>query len=152
MIPKLNRIVTRRYIYYVVDCTTKTSEGHCHLEVQPMEQFPPAVSVAATTREISSAISTVVGGRGSIVLQYTRGHNALLIFDSAIHVKKDYSVERSDPKDLSTLKGQCHKIFCFWFFSSISFPPAPEYPIRTVSKFFENSRRYSQLEVDHRCR
>ncbi len=39
------------------------------------------------------------------------------------------------------LKGQCHEIFCFWFFSSISFPPAPEYPIRTISNFFENSRR-----------
>ncbi len=50
------------------------------------------------------------------------------------------------------LKGQCHEIFCFWFFSWISFPPAPEYPIRTVSNFFENSRRYSQLKVDHRCR
>ncbi len=52
----------------------------------------------------------------------------------------------------TNLKGQCHEIFCFWFFSSISFPPAPECPIRTVSIFFENSRRYSQLKVDHRCR
>ncbi len=52
----------------------------------------------------------------------------------------------------TSLKGQCHEIFRFWFFSSISFPPAPEYSIRTVSKFFENSRRYSQLKVDHRCR
>ncbi len=25
------------------------------------------------------------------------------------------------------LKGQCHEIFCFWFFSWISFPPAPQY-------------------------
>ncbi len=49
------------------------------------------------------------------------------------------------------LKGQCHEIFCFWFFSSISFPPAPEYPIWTVSNFFENSRTYSQIKVDHRC-
>jgi len=48
------------------------------------------------------------------------------------------------------LKGQCHEIFRFWFFSSISFPPAPEYPIRTVSNFFENSRRYSQVKVHHR--
>ncbi len=32
-------------------------------------------------------------------------------------------------------KGQCHEIFCFWFFSWISFPPAPEYSIRTVSNF-----------------
>ncbi len=50
------------------------------------------------------------------------------------------------------LKGQWHEIFRFWFFSTISFPPAPEYPIRTVSKFLENSRGYSQLKVDHRCR
>ncbi len=32
------------------------------------------------------------------------------------------------------------------------FPPSPEYPIMTVSNFFDNSRRYSQLKVDHRCR
>ncbi len=48
------------------------------------------------------------------------------------------------------LKGQCHEIFCFWFFSWISFPQAPEYTIMAVSNFFENSRRYSQLKVDHR--
>ncbi len=47
------------------------------------------------------------------------------------------------------LKAQCHEIFCFWFFSWISFPPAPEYPIRTVSNFFENLRRYSQVKVHH---
>ncbi len=48
------------------------------------------------------------------------------------------------------LKGQCHETFCFWFFSWIIFPPAPEYPIRTVSNFFENSGRYSQVKVHHR--
>ena len=53
--------------------------------------------------------------------------------------------------DSVPLKGQCHEIFCFWFFSWISFPPAPEYPIRTVLNFFENSRRYSQVKVHHRC-
>ncbi len=51
---------------------------------------------------------------------------------------------------VAILKGQCHEIFCFWFFSSTSFPPAPEYPIRTVSNFFENSRRYLQVKVHHR--
>jgi hypothetical protein len=51
---------------------------------------------------------------------------------------------------LQHLKGQCHEIFCFWFFSWISFPPAPEYPIWTVSNFFENSRRYSKVKVHHR--
>ncbi len=49
-----------------------------------------------------------------------------------------------------TLKGQCHKIFCSWFLSWISFPQAPEYTIWAVSNFFENLRRYSQLNVDHR--
>ncbi len=37
------------------------------------------------------------------------------------------------------LKGQCHEIFCFWFFSWISFPPAPEYSIKTF-RIFSKSR------------
>ncbi len=59
---------------------------------------------------------------------------------------QDYTVHA----ELKRLKGQCREIFCFWFFSWISFPsfpPAPEYPIGTVSNFFENSRRYSQVKV-----
>jgi len=40
------------------------------------------------------------------------------------------------------LKGQCHEIFCFWFFSWISFSPAPEYSIKTVLILFENLWRY----------
>ncbi len=47
-------------------------------------------------------------------------------------------------------KGQCHEIFCFWFFSMNQFPPAPEYPISTVTNFFQSSRRYSQVKVHHR--
>ncbi len=35
------------------------------------------------------------------------------------------------------LKGLCHEIFCSWVISWVSFPPAPEYPIRTVSFFFK---------------
>ncbi len=50
------------------------------------------------------------------------------------------------------LKGTCHEIFDFWFFSWINFSQAPEYTTRPVSNFFENSQRYSQLKVDHRCR
>ncbi len=42
------------------------------------------------------------------------------------------------------------RFFASDFFSWVSFPPAPEYPIRTVSNFFENSRRYSQVKVHHR--
>jgi hypothetical protein len=46
------------------------------------------------------------------------------------------------------LKGQCHEIFRFWFFSSISFPPAPEYPIRTVSNFF---RKFAEIFAAQGC-
>ncbi len=52
---------------------------------------------------------------------------------------------------ISFLKGQCHEIFCFWFFSWGSFPQTSDYSIRAVLNFFENSRRYSQLKVCHRC-
>ncbi len=45
------------------------------------------------------------------------------------------------------LKGQCHEIFCFRFFSWITFPQAPDNNIRIISNFFENSRRYSQAKV-----
>ncbi len=48
------------------------------------------------------------------------------------------------------LNGLCHEIFCFRFFSWISFPPAQEYPIRTVLNFFKNSGIYSQVKVHHR--
>ncbi len=52
----------------------------------------------------------------------------------------------------SVLKGQCHEIIEFWFFSWISFPQDPEYTIRAVSNYFEKSRRYSQIKVHHPCR
>ncbi len=52
---------------------------------------------------------------------------------------------------LLNLKGQCHEIFCFWFFSRISFSQVSDYTIRVISNFFENSRRYSQLKVCLRC-
>jgi hypothetical protein len=36
-------------------------------------------------------------------------------------------------------------------FSGISFPQGPEYTISAVSNFFENTWRYLQLKVHHRC-
>ncbi len=47
------------------------------------------------------------------------------------------------------LKGQCHKIFCFRFFSWIIFPQAFEIIIRIISNVFKNFRRYSQVKVHH---
>ncbi len=49
------------------------------------------------------------------------------------------------------LKGQCHEIFCFMFFSWITFPQAPDNHIRIISNLFENSRRYSQVKLQHLC-
>ncbi len=49
------------------------------------------------------------------------------------------------------LNGQCHEIFCFRFFSWITFPQAPYNNIRIISNFFENLQRYSQVKVHHRC-
>ncbi len=50
------------------------------------------------------------------------------------------------------LNGQCHKIFDFRLSTWLGFPQSPDCTIMAVSKFFENSWRYSQLKVHHRCR
>ncbi len=50
-----------------------------------------------------------------------------------------------------SFKGTVSRDFLLLVFLWKSFPPAPEYPIRTVSNFFENSRRYSQVKMHHRC-
>ncbi len=48
------------------------------------------------------------------------------------------------------LKEQCHKIFCFRFYSRIIFPQARENNIGVISTFFKNSWRYSQVKVHYR--
>ncbi len=40
--------------------------------------------------------------------------------------------------------------FLLLVFFMNQFPQAPEYTIRAILNFFKNSRRYSQLKVDHR--
>ncbi len=67
-----------------------------------------------------------------------------------IHLETQDKLDSTFLRLLSSLKGQCHKIFCFWFFSWISFPPAPEYSVKTISNFFENSRKFLQFKVHHR--
>jgi hypothetical protein len=57
-----------------------------------------------------------------------RGYNVYLM----------YRLEMMEIKiDFSAIKGSLTRIFSFKFFSWISFPRAPEYPIKTVSIFFE---------------
>ncbi len=49
------------------------------------------------------------------------------------------------------LKGVWHEIFDLSFFSWISVPLAHKYSNGTVLNFFENTRRYTQINVYHRC-
>ncbi len=49
------------------------------------------------------------------------------------------------------LKGVWYEIFSFFFLSHISFPLCPEYPIGAISHFYENSRMYSNVKVNHWC-
>ncbi len=51
------------------------------------------------------------------------------------------------------IKGTVPQNFRLLVFFTYQFPPSlwVPYPIRAVSHFFENSRRYLQLKVHHRC-
>ncbi len=48
-----------------------------------------------------------------------------------------------------SLKGQCHEIFCFRFFSWITFPQAPENNIRIILNFFASSRKILIILFGH---
>ncbi len=49
-----------------------------------------------------------------------------------------------------SLKGKCHDIFCFRFFSWIIFLKAPKNNSTVISNFFANSQTYSLVKVHHR--
>jgi hypothetical protein len=53
-------------------------------------------------------------------------------------------------RDQRRIKGTVSRDFLLLVFFMNQFPPAPDYHIRTVSNFFENSRRYSQVKVHQR--
>jgi hypothetical protein len=86
---------------------------------------------------------------------YTTWNMTYLEQNTLIMSRIGWSAKSSaNPKSakFAVVKGQCHEIFASGFFhESVSLPQAPEYTIgRAVSNFFENSRRYLQLKVDHR--
>ncbi len=56
----------------------------------------------------------------------------------------------STPQWIPNRKGTLSRDFLLLVFFMNQFPPAQDYPIRTVSNFFQNSRRYSQVKVHHR--
>jgi hypothetical protein len=49
------------------------------------------------------------------------------------------------------IKGTVSRDFLLQVFFMNHFPQAPENNVRVISNFFENSRRYSQAKVPHRC-
>jgi hypothetical protein len=53
--------------------------------------------------------------------------------------------------DTVPMKGQCHEIFCFRFFHESPSPKPLIITLGSIQIFFENSRRYSQVKVHHRC-
>ncbi len=108
----------------------------CTLWLCPLPPYPP-------TFYLSFAVLTV---HRILHSQYAQSFHNLHSFQF-FYVKKHRALEIYR----YTLKGQCHEIFDFWFFSWISFPQASEYTITAISNFFENSRRYSRLQVHHRC-
>jgi hypothetical protein len=68
------------------------------------------------------------------------------------HHKGFYKHRSLTQKGCSKLNGTVSRDFLLLVFIMNQFPPAPEYrySIRTVSNFFEKSRRYSQVKVHHR--
>jgi hypothetical protein len=50
------------------------------------------------------------------------------------------------------IQGTVSRDFRLPVFLMNQFHPSPRLSMRTDSNFFENSRRYSQLKVHHRCR
>ncbi len=103
------------------------------------------IHTAGGGKECTLHVHTASGGKGYTMHVHTDGcgKECTLHFHTA-GGGKGYTLHVH-----TALKGQCHEIFCFWFFSWISFPQAPYFTIRAVSIFFENSRRYSQLKVHH---
>ncbi len=98
---------------------------------------------------LSNILYIKVGGHSVGVRIQHRGQQHISVrLQLLLHLRHSSALSDSQP-----LKGTVSLDFLVLvFFSWISFPPVPEYPIRTVLNFFENSRRYSQLKVDHRCR
>jgi hypothetical protein len=47
-------------------------------------------------------------------------------------------LEKPIAEEKACLKGQCHEIFCLWFFSCIIFPQASDNSMRVISNFFKN--------------
>ncbi len=67
-----------------------------------------------------------------------------------IYGKRSICSGGRDPEKKNRFKGTVTRDFLLLVFFMNQFPPAPEYPIRTILNFFENSWRNSQVKVCHR--
>jgi hypothetical protein len=98
------------------------------------------------TEPLSGRISE---GFQDIFMVEARGRNPTSYPSGTITSQRIDDAYREDHLFLPVLKEQCHKIFCFQFFSFIIFLQAPENSIRVISNIFKNSLRYSQVQVHH---
>ncbi len=106
----------------------------------------PLLCLHSVNMNMSIAIKFFTNQTLQLTVSQTYWHLYFAIWTHLLELYNSYVLVKT-----GHLKGQCLEIFDFWFFSWISFPQAPEYTIRAVSIFFENSRRYSQLKVHHGC-
>ncbi len=60
-------------------------------------------------------------------------------------------IVREKLKFFPSIKGSLTRDFRLQIFSLISVPQAPKYSFGAFLNFFENSRRYSRINVYHRC-
>jgi hypothetical protein len=111
----------------------------------------PPVSMTPAANFAPSSTGVVVNG-GKFATGVNDGRGKLPLLSTTLGENLPPVRVWDQYQSADNLKGQCHEIFYFWFFSGISFPQAPQYTIRAVSNFIENSLRYSQLKVCHQCR
>ncbi len=80
-------------------------------------------------------VRNAMGGGGDVA-----EHSRWVEYCTVLAVAEKYSLLVFWFQISNFLKGQCREIFCFRFFSWITFSQAPENNIRVMSNFFENLR------------
>ncbi len=97
----------------------------------------------------SSCSRLAAEGDSSVVSSGDKGGLSRVLFLSGVAALRRFRLSRlpatlgpSPLLFLKQLKRQCHEIFDFRLSTWITLPQTPDYTIKAVSNFFENSRRF----------